>query len=406
MPVFSASEMPFSKMRAIKKKALQYGLQKVKQYDPSTKWIAREVFPGDDDATDFNDLEWATAQSSTDFVGWIQDASDLTADDLSSVFVNGETLDEDQMIVWYGTFDLSPQLGELTRSNDGESPGRGPLTGIRFTRGSSDLEYWGTEHLYTNKNVVGFSDRVVQYLEEQPIDIQMNFSEATEDKYIGLRGYLFEKAGKHVSPVEWSGGRFMQPEPWQWGVDPVQELTTEEIWNKKQMAAHNLKQKLMSMGVAQNPEDIVVREAVFGDETNATDFVDFDYNTASTTGQQSQVIDAGDLTQDQFSSVLATGESVDDNKAIAVLGFWDKDPNPSLMRLRFDDGSSTRAVYEVEHCYGYRDEYVEGYFSRPVYYEEREQFDPQFAFHDAGVDHNTGLYTLIAERWGETVSKE
>lgn len=398
--------MPFSKMRAIKKKALQYGLKKARSNDPSADWIAREVFPGDDDGADFNDLDWKSTPAPTDYVGWLQDSSDLTADEYSSIFSTGERLNDDTVIIWYGLQDMSPQSTVDTRANTGGNAGRGALSSIRFNRGSSDIDIWGTEHLYTNENVVGFTDRVVQYLEKQDIDLQMRFTDDDSNKHIGLRGYLFEKAGKQMNPKTWTGGNYRTSTEWEWGVDPVQELTTKEIWQKKKDAKHNLIQKLMDMGVINSPSEAVVREVVFGDSANATDFVDLDYNTSATSGLTDQRIDSSDLTQDQFSSILATNEKVPENKAISFLGFWDKDTNPSLKKIRFRDGSSDKQVFEVEHCYGYRDDYIEGMFARPARYEEKEIIDPQFAFHDASIDHFTGLHGLIAERWGENISKE
>lgn len=410
MPMFSVSSMPFDRMRQIKKQTLQHGMREAKEMDRSSNWIAREVFPGDNSSSDFNDLDYATVpDKGSDFIGWVQDASDLTADELSSIFTNGEEVNENQLILWYGMFDGSPQFAEQSGDNTGEIPGYGPLDGIRFIRGSSDIEYWGTEHLYTSSSCIGFTDRIVKYLQQQNIDIQMNFTNSATNKFVGLRGYIFEKEGERMSTGwedAWKGGRYIQPESWQWGVDPIQELTHKELWDKKKMIAHNLKQKLIDQGVANSPEDLVVREAVFGDKTNATDFVDFDYGTAAISGQENQLIANEDLTADQFSSILATGEQVPDNKAIGIYGFWDKDSNPSLRGIRFRDGSSDRTVYEPEHCYAYRDSYVEGVFQRPTYYAEKETFDPQVRFTDASVDHNVGFHVLLAERWSDTISKE
>jgi len=411
MPLYYGPSIPFEKMRAIKEKTLRYGLTKAREMDPSARWIAREVFPGDDDATDFNDFDWKTAQSSTDFVGWMQDDADLTTDTLSSVFSSGETVNPNQIVIWYGMFDLKPVHTYIkgVTVGVGGMPGFGSLNKILFKRGSSELDIWGTEHVYLGQNVVAFSDRVVQFLEKQKIDLQMDFTRGTEDQFIGLRGYLFEKDTEHVSTgweSAWSGSKYMKPGEFSWGVDPVQELTAQEMWQKKKMVSHNLVQKLLDEGVANNPEQIVVREVIVGDETNVANFVDLNTKTAAVSGQTNWMLDAADLTTDQFSSVLASGEQVDDNKAIGFYGFWDKDATPSLTRLAFKDGSATRAVFEVEHCYAYRNGPVAGLFQRPIYYEEKEKIDLQFAFRDASVDHNTGLYGLVAERWGDHISKE
>lgn len=406
MPVYSHTRMPYNKIRAIKKRTLQLGLRKAKSLDPSGNWLAREIFPGDDDATDFNDFDWATAQSSTDFVGWMQDAADLTADDLSSVFTTGETVNDDTFLIIYGLFDMVPFLREDAGANTGEMPGRGTLSAIQFVRGASDIDFWGTEHLYASNDVLGYTDRVIMYEPQEDIDLKMNFTDADSDKFIGLRGYIFEKTGEHMTPKEWSGGKYINPEPWEWGVDPIQELTRQDIWQKKRQVAHNLVQKLLARDVISKADDAVVREVVIGDEDNATDFVDLDYKNAVTSGQESQAIDSASLTQDQFSDILASGETVDDNKTIGFYGFSDKDTCPSLTRIRFADGSANLAVYEVEHCYPYINSGVTGIFRRGVYYEEKDQIKIQTAFRDADIDHNVMFHGLVAERWGHNISKE
>lgn len=406
MPLYSHSTMPFGKIRAIKERSLQLGLRKAKDINPNGNWVAREVFPGDDDASDFNDFDFATAQSSSDWIGWIEDSADLTADQLSSIFTTGEELNDDTLLIVYGMFDMVPNPVEDAGANTGEMPGRGSLSSIQFIRGASDIDIWGSEHVYGYNDIVAFSDRVVTYDEQENIDLKMNFTDDNNDKYVGLRAYLFEKAGEHMTPKEWTGSKYLNPEPWEWGVDPVQELTKQDIWSKRKMVAHNLKQRLIDRGVVSNPKDAVVREVVFGDSGNATDFVDLDYKTASTSGLESQVIDKSDLTQHQFSNILASGETVNDNQAIGFYGFWDKDSVPSLTRLRFGDGSANLAVYEVEHCYGYRDSTVSGIFRRPVYYEEKDTVKIEPAFANASIDHNVGFHALVAERWGDNISRE
>lgn len=93
-----------------------------------------------------------------------------------------------------------------------------------------------------------------------------------------------------------------------------------------------------------------------GDESNATDatMIDVDFKTAATTGQEEWTEDSADITAGDLSSVLASGEQVNENTVIGVFGFMDLTPNPDLTMIQLLNGSEKLISDQVEHCYAER----------------------------------------------------
>jgi hypothetical protein len=98
-------------------------------------------------------------------------------------------------------------------------------------------------------------------------------------------------------------------------------------------------------------KDLIIREIVPGDESDATDFVDFDFKTAATTGQEEWTEASADLTAGDLSSVIATGETINDDTVLAIYGFVDLTPSPDMTMAAFYKGSEVKDIWEVEHCY-------------------------------------------------------
>lgn len=399
MPIYPVDDMPFNIMREIKKKAVEYGLERMRRLDPSAKWIAREIMPGGATGPDPIDLE---LQNTTTERRWISAAAGMTADTWSQMLASAnEEVPSNTMMILYGLFDRTPTVLEN-------------LNFVRFRRGSSDLDIWGTEHMYGhrapggNMNVTAFSDRIMQYLEEQNISIQL-MATTGNLKHIGFRGYIFEKWGESVSPRDWTGSKYIAPDPTNWGTDPLPEITVDEIWKRKREVAHNLRQKLIDTGVVQRPDDIVVRETMIGG-SNAD--VDIEYHTdrelAATQVRQGYDTDTA-YTANQLGSLFDAGFRVPNNKAVGFYGFTDDSAaaQHDLTRIRFSDGSSQMFITQVEHCYAYPNRTIGGMFARPVYYEEREVMDVEVGHvvSDANA-RRVQLHSLIAERWGDNISKE
>jgi len=406
MPIYPSADMPFKTMRDIKKKAIRYGLQRVKRLDPSSDWIAREIHPGGVDADGFHDLTLATPVLADTIASWQIDEDAMTADAYSQILASeNEEIGSNQMIVLYGTFDLDPNAGE-------------EVNFLKFRRGSSDLDVWGLEHMYghraddDNQDVMAFTDRIMQYLEEQNVSIEAHVQDATADKLFGLRGFMFEKRGERMSPRDWDKAKYIAPGPTDWGVDPYPEITVDELWKRKREVAHNLRQKLIDTGVVRNPEDVVVRELIIGGE-DAGD-VDLAYEEDVPINQNDDQVGQGydtdaagaNITAHEFGNLLGTGgRRIPNNKAIGIYGFWDAGAVRDLTGIRFRDGSSKLQVFQPEHCYAYQNQMIQGFFARPVYYEEKEVAKIEVRHRVAG-DKYVGFHGLIAERWGDTVSKE
>ncbi len=105
-----------------------------------TDWVCRELVIGDSNVTDFYDLEYKNSVA-LGMPMYAIDAASLTADDLSSILADGETLDDGAYIGFYGIFDISQEPGELTGGAD-TPPNVGSLVSVEFLRGGSVLDFW------------------------------------------------------------------------------------------------------------------------------------------------------------------------------------------------------------------------------------------------------------------------
>jgi len=184
---------------------------------------------------------------------------------------------------------------------------------------------------------------------------------------------------------------------------PLGELDPETIWQIRKTVVDVLRRRA-SEKLKLPPDQIVIREVVVGDESNAADFVDLDVKTAVVSGQQYWAQDANDLTDNTLSSVLASGEKVPDNKYIAFYGFVDLTANPDLVAIRFKRGSDTLDFWYVEHCYAYPDK-KGGMIYGAILYDEKDPIDIEMEFKDGSVDKNVVILGYIAERYGETITK-
>jgi len=190
---------------------------------------------------------------------------------------------------------------------------------------------------------------------------------------------------------------------------PVDQLNKSEIRDLHKVA-HQVcaNQQVKDVG-----GDVVVRELVVGDESNAADFVDLGVKTAVASGQQFWAQDANDLTNYTLSSVLASGETIPDNKTVVFYGIYDNTANPDCTGVRFKKGTSTLFYSNVTHLYAYDNPvgfFVEMDETGEVYgvqllYKNNDKIDLQLRFKDGSVDKEVGFYALIAERPAEVVNK-
>ena len=366
-------------------------------------WVVRELVLGDSSVTDFRDLDYKTS-ATTGYPQYMIDANDLTADDLSSILAAGETVNDGAYIGIYGVYDLGNEGGEVTGAADAP-PAHGSLVSLQFERGGSTLDFWEVEHLYGYPIMMGISDRPVIFEQKEKVDIKMCFTEATEDKAVGLRGYVVEPYGRNIAP-DYSGAGAGIGSPMVGGVEPIQELTLSKIKAIRDYVVERLYQLTVDHGISRDldaaHEEMVVREVVVGDESDATDFVDLDFATAAVTGQQNWLIDSADLTAGDLSNVLVSGETVPDQKIIGVYGFFDRSPNPNVIGLAGASGSGRVDFWQPEHCYAYPN--VAGLTERPMFFVQNNQIKLEVNA-KAARDIPLGFRALIIERWGDVISQ-
>lgn len=115
---------------------------------------------------------------------WGEDAADLTANTLSSIFTADLPIPDDKIVVIYGFWDR-------TAAPD--------LIMVRFKRGQEVLDVWNVEGSYVQPfEVNGFTNEPQIYEDDDVIDVQMAFKTAA-DKLVGLYAYTVERAGVNIS---------------------------------------------------------------------------------------------------------------------------------------------------------------------------------------------------------------
>lgn len=196
-------------------------------------------------------------------------------------------------------------------------------------------------------------------------------------------------------------------------VIPFSDLPQELRVAAYRNAIKKVKQLMVKEGIVRTEDEVAVRELMIGDEANAADFVDLNVRTAVVSGQEFWGQDSADIAANQFSSVIATGEKVPDNKVVVFYGFTDLTPNPDLVAIKFVRGSDTLDIWEVEHCYKSTEEVGGLAFTTDVAgnlvpycvaYVQNDPIDIQMIFKSAS-DKNVVLLALIGERYGEHISK-
>jgi len=186
--------------------------------------------------------------------------------------------------------------------------------------------------------------------------------------------------------------------------------------NLKNYAAEALRQRL-ALALNTTKQQICVRDLLIGAPSCTTDWVDLEYLTAATANSKKQVIDSTSITAYTFSSVLASGETVPDNKMIAFFGFYDQTTlanGVDLDAIRFKRGADVLDIWNVADMYpeGIRGagfvgaHHVRGVVASPqdiIVYNQNDPVTIEMRF-DTAADKTVGLYGLIAERWGTHIS--
>ena len=132
---------------------------------------------------------------------------------------------------------------------------------------------------------------------------------------------------------------------------PLADLTETRRELLRLQAMRACVAKAIDKGIAKSRKDLIVREIVAGDESDVTDFCDFDFKTAATTGQEEFTQDSADLTAGDLSAVIAANEVINDETLIGIYGFVDLTPAPDMTMMQFLKGSEVKDIWETEHCY-------------------------------------------------------
>ncbi len=196
-------------------------------------------------------------------------------------------------------------------------------------------------------------------------------------------------------------------------VIPFSDLPLEYRVVAYENAIETVKELMVKEGIVDSYDKVAVRELMIGDKEDAADFVDLGVGIPVVTGQEFWGQYSEDIAANQFSSVIATGEKVPDNKVIVFFGFTDLTPNPDLVAIKFVRGSDTLDIWEVEHCYKSTEEVGGLAFATDaagnlvpycVAYVQNDPIDIQMIFKESS-DKNVVLLALIGERYGEHISK-
>jgi len=188
---------------------------------------------------------------------------------------------------------------------------------------------------------------------------------------------------------------------------PLSDLTPQRREQLRLQAMKICLQRAIEKGIAKSRRELIIREIVPGDESDCTDFVDFDFKTAATTGQEEWTEDAADLTAGDLSSVIASGETVNDETLIGIYGFLDLTPAPDLTMIGLYKGSEVKDIWEVEHCYG-QEPYGginvdENGNVRVAIWEPKDPFDIKMNFKSA-ADKNVVMLGFVVEKLGKRIT--
>lgn len=391
---------------------------------PASQLVIREIMYGDGSTDASVGNGWVDLSSETqqtdNMVAWAQDAGDFTtANDYDYVSATTGDYRKVQMgnfLGFFGWGDLSQQGGVLTGPQTGGFPSLGNILGVKFTTGGRTKDVWSTERLYgQGLDVSGFSfdtdqngnlePRPVVFKQNEDVRIMMVSSEVTLDKFSCLRGYCVEEWEQHVSPSRWTklgNGPYGSNDL---STDPGAEVTHHQ---KKALINYVTKTCYDLAAQTHKGRDLVIsRDFIIADESHATErsHVDIDNKTAATAGLESYGQDATDLTALVLSSVVATGQKINDGMFSGIYGFTDRTPNPDLHYMAHLYGTGNRvSVPHVEHCYLYHENSPSGFYRTPIIYPENTPLDWQIACRLSTADKFITLNGPTVELKGEVIS--
>lgn len=400
--IHPVQELTLNDINRIKNTTKGMLLNKAMNANPGTKpndWMLREIAAGGGTPTDFKDVAFATPAAAGDEHWAISTTDQGTINDLTNWLASASTVADNTWIGVMGGFDMAPHgvppLTDLYLNGPSAN-----LTNMQFKRGNSVLDYWQLEQAYMYPEVSWFSDRPVIWEQNESIQWLTGSSNVGAIKAVGLRGYTCERNGMHVSPEV--GGLVG-------GLDPIQELSAEEITGIKNQVINELTRRAIRDNVVRNKSELCFRDLQAGD-SSATDHVDIYIEEAQTAaaGNEAWQIDDDELTAGDLSNIIDTTAGYNQIKDKTYVGFYgwaDKNAiTGDISAIQFGKGGAAIDWWQVEHCYAYHDA-VGGMTKRPVYYDQNDIIK---LYLNAKVksDKFVVFRGIVAEPWGLVVSEK
>ena len=196
-------------------------------------------------------------------------------------------------------------------------------------------------------------------------------------------------------------------------VIPFTDLPEEYRIAAYRHAINRVKMLMVNEKIVDSPDKVAVREVMVGAQTGIADFVDLTVKTAVVTGQEFWGQAAADITANALSSILSTNFKVPDDKVIVFFGFTDLTSNPDLVAIKFERGSDTLDIWQVQHCYKSKEEVGGMTFTTDpagnlvpycISYVQNDPVTIKMLFKTSS-DKSVVLLALIGERFGDRISK-
>ena len=202
---------------------------------------------------------------------------------------------------------------------------------------------------------------------------------------------------------------------------PIQELPPSVINKIKVETKNLLLKRAMADKPGSKPEDWIFRELVLGSSNvTAPMWRDLDYSTEASSGMPWNALDAGDLTAGDLSSILTSGETINNRTYIGFFGWYDRAPLGTnlagaanqmgslgtISHIRFKKGGSVMDHWGTRQCYAYGFSGVCGLTDRPVIYSEKDKIDVQVVAVEASLDKLVGLRAFVCEPHGHNIAPD
>lgn len=362
-------ECPMSHWLTIKKQAkaalIRNALRKYPESKPE-QWVIRDIYPGDDTSTDFNDFDFKTAQTSTVAVRSIQDAGDLTAHTDSTIFTDGEKMDDDKFMAVVGVADALPRTANLVLLSDvaGEGGGLGETSRIKMERGTDVIALWDPQAMYSYAGPkLAISDEILLWKPKQLVKWSLNCSEATRDKHLKFIGWIAERHGENISPVSPEGrpvGGLVGP------AFPVDMWAPEALHAHRKDMADYLRQYMVTKHFAHSKKDVRIHDILWGPSTGGANTVEIRTKNNVVAAHHLSAFDDDSITADLLSEVILASEKVEAEKAYFVYGAASRHLTNDLLAVGLMDGSGGLAdIWDLE---------LAGCFRNPSIISERPGF--------------------------------